>query len=124
MREEDKKFVSEVTNSLWSQRNINANNDVGVARIGGNEVDYINPTLVLTKDDIREATGREKVRGVVIDEFQTAFEADGYLDVSRGKNGDLILRTKTIDEKANTFTLKQLQKSVKLAGDDLTEYEG
>lgn len=123
MREKDRKFVNEVATYLWSQRNINANREEGLARVGGNDIDYINPTLVLTKIDIKERTGRKKLRDVVIDELQAAFEDKDYLVVSQETNGNLTLTTKSFDKKDNTFTLKQLQESVKRGG-DLTHYPG
>lgn len=71
----DKEFVARVSGALYTRVNINTNKQNGVMTLCGAEPDdQVNPELKLTKDEIKQGTGRVKLRDVTLAELKADFE--------------------------------------------------
>lgn len=73
----DKKLQDDVRQKLFLRQTINANLDIGKAYLQAEPEDRINPSVRVTKEDIRKQTGREKIRDVVLEEYAQALKAPG-----------------------------------------------
>lgn len=101
MREEDKKFVTSVTTALMQVRDANVRKSSQSLSMG--DETPVEASVVLTREVIRQQTGRDKLRDVVVDELATAFAKQYGVEVSRTGNKGLLIKTIPI-ERQSEFT--------------------
>jgi len=104
MIDRDKEFVQRIEKALFTRLEINMNEEQGRAYFQPELEDKINPTLTISKDEIRSNTSREKLRKPVIDEYELYFKQHEFIDVQRTGNDALILRTKPVYINKNSFS--------------------
>lgn len=63
-----------ILGALFERQTINANKDVGVAYLQAELEDRVNPSVIITRDDIRTGTGRAKVRDSVVLKYAEALQ--------------------------------------------------
>lgn len=73
----DKKLRSAIVQALYQRQTINANKDIGAAYLQAEPEDRVNPSVIVTRDEIRAQTGRSKVRDVIIDEYAESLKGPG-----------------------------------------------
>jgi hypothetical protein len=78
----DADLQNAIITSLMERQVINMNKETGVAYMQAEFEDKVNPCVKVTRDDIREETGRVKVRDVVMDDFERTLRRNG-IDVTR-----------------------------------------
>lgn len=71
----DKKFRREILNELTDRYYINMNKEVGTMHFSPIHEDRITPCVTITRDDIARATGRDKVRDVVLKQYAEAMRS-------------------------------------------------
>lgn len=74
--EKDKKLQSEIRRAMWLRVNINTKQEEGVAFLGYGPDDRIHPELVISAEEIKARTGRDKLRGRVLEEYKAKLEDD------------------------------------------------
>lgn len=75
----DTELRNTIVSALYGRQTINANKDIGVMYLQAEPEDRVNPSVIITKDDIRTHTGREKVRDAVMNEFARALQTPGIV---------------------------------------------
>lgn len=65
----DKDFQKKVTDALFQRHTINVNKEIGTAYFQPESEDRINPSVTISRDEIKVNTGRDKLRAVIIDEY-------------------------------------------------------
>lgn len=75
--EKDKQVQRQVIAALFDRQTINMNKEIGVMYMQAEWEDKINPSVSLTRDEIKKLTGRDKCRDVVLDEYSSAFQRPG-----------------------------------------------
>lgn len=75
--QQDTEFVRTIRNEMLKRRDANVNDSEGVAHYPGISTDEIFPQVFITKEDIRDATGRDKVRDSVLQKLQKDLENGG-----------------------------------------------
>ena len=109
--DKDKKFIERVEKAMFSRLEINIKDEEGVAYFEPEWEDRLNPSLTISKDDIKIHTCREKLRAPVIDQYEQYFKQHEYIQVDRKEDDSLVIRTKSHDVKKNQFsTLSELEK--------------
>ena len=108
-QDKDEAFVNKVISSLYQRQLINANKASGTADM---REDVVNPTLEFGPEDLREHTGRQKVRDVVIKEVGDAIRARGLnIEVTPLANNRVKASLVPDRPKKNQFTsLTKLQR--------------
>lgn len=74
--EKDKKLQSEIRDALWLRVNINTKLEDGVAFMGYGPDDRIYPELVISAEEIKARTGRDKLRDRVLQEYKAKLESE------------------------------------------------
>lgn len=106
----DRGYLDRIFKALSERIDINLEDESGVAHCFPEPEDRINAILIISKDDIRTNTGREKLRAPVIDAYQRHLSANCSLEVNRTAEGNLMLRTRTVELKKNLYpSLKDLE---------------
>jgi len=81
--DKDKRFQSEIREAIFLRWTINANKEANTIRFFGNFDDKVNPSLTLTLQEIKAATGREKARAEpILRDYQGALDQP-FLDIER-----------------------------------------
>lgn len=75
--QQDIEFVRTIRNEMLKRHVANVNDSEGVAHYPGISTDEIFPQVFITKEDIRDATGRDKVRDSVLQKLQKDLENGG-----------------------------------------------
>ena len=76
--EKDKKLQGEIRRALWLRVNINTRLEDGVAFMGHGPDDRIYPELVISAEEIKLRTGRDKLRGPVLHDYKAKLEGDWF----------------------------------------------
>ncbi|EUC18614.1 hypothetical protein [Paraburkholderia hospita] len=99
---EDSQLQREIIAELDQRRTINANRERGVMYMQAELEDKINPTVLVTRDDIRGFTLRDKVRDVVMSDYEKALSVPG-IEVTRIDNDTLKVTIAPIPVPSNEF---------------------
>lgn len=91
------------TRLLIDRTYININDDVGVSRYGNNEQQNIYPKVRLTKEDIRNETGRTNVRDSTMENLRKSISDRGF-ETSLDKNGIVVSVPQTLQEGVTDFS--------------------
>lgn len=75
--EKDEQFCKEITHLLWQRHRINANKQAGSMPMQPEWEDRVSPEITITEKAIKDATGREKFRGVVMDKYEKKLKTPG-----------------------------------------------
>lgn len=116
--EQDKKLQTAIRDALYERLTINANKDIGAAYLQAEPEDRLNPSVVLTKEDIRLKTGREKVRTVVLNKYAKALQSP-FLTVERV--GEEALKVSVVPMRRRENDFKSLDDLQTKNADDLSE---
>jgi hypothetical protein len=110
--EKDKALQQEILALLLQRQTININKETGVAHLTPEHEDQINPSVTITSQEIKERTGRDKIRTVVIDEYQEALTMPGV--VVERKDNDLKVIVLPPRKSSNDYkSLSELEKKNK-----------
>ncbi len=113
-RDKDKNFQNKVKIALWERHKINVNRDVGTAYLQPEFEDRINPKVKITPEDIKSATGREKLRGIILDEYVEEFNKQYGLTATKEADDSITLSIVPIRRPDNEFkSLAELTKKNK-----------
>jgi hypothetical protein len=74
--EKDEKLQDEIRRALWLRVNINTRLEDGVAFMGFGPDDRIYPELVISAEEIKARTGREKLRDCVLSDYKVKLEGN------------------------------------------------
>lgn len=102
----EKKDVSlqrAIVQALWERYTINLNKETGVAYFQAESEDKINPCVMITRDEIRNETGRQKVRDVVLDDYEEALRRPG-IDVTRPDSDTIKICLTPVRARENEFS--------------------
>jgi hypothetical protein len=117
----DEALQRRIIESLSVRQTINMNAEVGKAYLQPEWEDKINPTVTVTRDEIKKLTGREKLRDVVLDEYAKALAKPG-VDVQRVDDDTLRVSLAPMRVKSNEFpSLEDLNDKNKAALKDNPE---
>ena len=72
--EKDEKLQREIRHALWLRVNINTKLEDGVAYMGHGPEDRIYPELVVSAEEIKARTGRDKLRDSVLHDYQVKLQ--------------------------------------------------
>ena len=100
--EKDVAFQKEIIDALVLRHTINLNREVGTAYLQAEWEDKINPCVTVTRDAIRTATGRDKMRDKVIEQYEVALRRPGF-DVARLDEDTLKICVSPIRSPKNEF---------------------
>lgn len=118
----DKEFVDRVSKALYTRMNINTNKLNGIMIMSGAEPhDHVNPELKLSKDAIKDGTGREKVRDVALEHFQSDFKKKGIDATVVKQDGECFLQLRITPERAKEVKFDSLSSIEKRNNADLDE---
>lgn len=120
---QDKAFVERVANALYSRMNINTNQQNGCMTLfGADPDDRVNPELKLGKEEIKDCTGRAKLREVKLEEFKADFQKM-HIDatVAQDEHGESYLHLKITPERAREVKFNSLAALEKKNQADLDE---
>lgn len=106
MKEEDKKLIDSVANALFQVRNANVLKTSNSVALGDEQT--VEASVILTRDAIRENTGRLKVRDVVVDDIESELQQRHGLEVTRTANDDLMVKTVPLHRESEFPTLDHL----------------
>lgn len=81
-QDRDKALQQQIISSLIERQTINMNKEVGVAYLQPEFEDKVNPSVTITRKEIKEITKRDKIRNVVVDDFEKALRRPG-IEVER-----------------------------------------
>jgi len=98
MRDSDREFVTNVTAALMQVRDANVRKS-SQSVSAGDEIP-VEASVILTREAIRQQTGRDKLREVVIDELASAFSKQYGVEVARTKNNSLLVKTVPIERES------------------------
>jgi len=108
-QEKDKALQDEIISLLIERLTINVNKEAGVAYFSPDHEDRVNPSVIITAQEIKERTGRDKLRDAVINDYQKALSRPGVL-VERS-DGGLSLTVMPTRKPSNNFSsLRELAK--------------
>lgn len=113
----DSQLLGTVTQGLYERHTINVNANVGRATLTPDMEDHINPSVLLTRDDIRTYTGRSKVRDVIMDEYVTALGKVHGVSVER--IDDDTMKVSMVPQRASKNEFSSLQSLQKRNAADL-----
>ncbi len=114
MNDTDKKLINAIKDEMLRRQQLLVESEEGTARWSSDPsaVDRINPTLIIGKEMVRNETGRTTVRDVLLDQYADIFKNSAAFSVSRGKDGEVIVKTLPSEDDDNTFTsLNALRKA-------------
>ena len=74
--EKDEKLQNEIRSALWLRVNINTRLEDGVAFMGYGPDDRIYPELVISSEEIKARTRRNKLRASVFHDYKAKLEGD------------------------------------------------
>lgn len=99
-----------IISALVERHTINLNKEIGVTYLQAEFEDKVNPCVKLTRDEIREETGRQKVRDAVMDDYAKALRAPG-IEVSRPDDDTIQICVTPVRARENEFgSLAKLRK--------------
>lgn len=75
--EKDEQFRKEIKSLLWQRHRINANQMAGSMPMQPEWEDQVSPEITITEQAIKETTGRDKIRGVVMDKYEKELKTPG-----------------------------------------------
>ncbi|WP_122574006.1 hypothetical protein [Pseudomonas viridiflava] len=108
-QEKDKVLQKEILELLTQRLTINMNKETGVAHLSPDHEDRVNPSVTVTSQEIKQRTGRDKIRNVVIDEYQKALTMPGI--VVERKDNDLTVIVLPTRKSSNDYkSLSELAK--------------
>jgi hypothetical protein len=107
-KEKDSELQRNIINSLHLRWTINSNKEVGKMYLQPEFEDKINPSVTLTREQIKEITGREKLRDVVLDDYAEALSRPG-IEVER-MDDKLRISVVPIRSKENEFAIEDLMR--------------
>ena len=90
-QEKDKALQKEILDLLVQRLTINMNKEAGVAHLSPDHEDRVNPSVTVTSREIKERTGRDKIRDVVVDEYQKALTKAGVVVERNGNDLKVIV---------------------------------
>lgn len=102
-REKDEKFQQQILGALIQRQTINMNKEVGVMYMQAEWEDKINPSVTITRDEIKKETGRDKCRDVVLDEYSAALQKPGVV-IERPNNDSLRVSLAPVRIAKNEFS--------------------
>ena len=120
----DNKLIRRVTNAMWDRMNINTNRTNGrMIVIGADPDDHINPELKLSEKEIKEATGRDKLRDVVLtDIYVPRFKEKGFdVEIGRTESGERYVSVKIVPPRADEVKFDSLSKLEEKNSADIEE---
>jgi hypothetical protein len=120
----DNQLIQRVTAAMWDRMNINTNRTNGRMIVAGADPDdHINPELKLTEKEIKDATGRDKLRDVVLTEiYVPRFREKGFeVDIGKTENGERYVNVKIVPPRADEVKFDSLSKLEEKNKDDIKE---
>ena len=110
----DKDFQKKVTDALFQRHTINVNKEIGTAYLQPESEDRINPSVTISRDEIKVNTGRDKLRAVIIDEYLEEFNEHPSLKAEKNDDSSITISVVPMRHGDNTFgSLSQLNKKNK-----------
>ena len=100
--EKDEQFCKEITELLWQRHRINANMRKGSMPMQAEWEDPVSPEITITEKAIKEKTGRDKIRGVVIDKYEEMLKST-YVQVIRVDANTLKVSIAPMRSRENEF---------------------
>lgn len=120
--EKDEELQQEIRSALWLRVNINTKQEDGVAFMGYGPTDRIHPELVISAEEIKARTGREKLRDSVLLEYKGQLEDERFkVDLLNGIAGIKGLRIAVIPERVANNRFSSLEKLLDANRNDLEE---
>lgn len=75
--EKDKQFCKEITDLLWQRQRINANKLDGKMPMQPEWEDRVSPEITITLNAIKDRTGRDKIRDVIMNKYERDLQSPG-----------------------------------------------
>jgi len=75
--EKDKQFCKEITDLLWQRQRINANKLDGQMPMQPEWEDRVSPEITITLNAIKDRTGRDKIRDVIMNKYERDLQSPG-----------------------------------------------
>ncbi|PQP01777.1 hypothetical protein C5614_00420 [Massilia phosphatilytica] len=124
LHERDEKLQNEIRYALWLRVNINTRLEDGVAYMGHGPDDRIYPELVISAEEIKARTERQKLRGSVLHDYKVKLQGDGIcVELLDGMKGLRITVVPTRAAKNCFLSLEKLQDANKSDLDEDPELE-
>jgi hypothetical protein len=102
-QDKDREFQNNVVSALFQRHTINLNKEVGTAYYQPEFEDRINPQVTISPQDIKSATGREKLRDVVVDEYVEAFNRYSGVIARKLTETDIEVAIEPVRSRSNEF---------------------
>ena len=99
----DRDFQIKVVNALFQRHTINQNREIGAAYFQPEYEDRINPQVTISSQEIKSATGREKLRDVVLDEYIEAFNRYSGIIARKVTSTDINVAIEPVRSRSNDF---------------------
>lgn len=123
MKEVDEKFVNQVAQALYLVRDANIKKTAGTIMFGDDIERTVEASVVITRDAIRSNTGRQKVRGVVVEEMEVGFQNIHGLEVTRTADDNLLVKTVPMHRESEFASLENLLGGAKRAKEYIAKFE-
>ncbi|PCM43771.1 hypothetical protein [Marinobacter sp. ANT_B65] len=102
-QDKDRAFQTKVVNALFQRHMINQNKEVGTAYLQPECEDRINPRVTISPQDIKTATGREKLRNIVVREYVKAFNLYPGVIARNVTETDIEVAIEPVRSRSNEF---------------------
>lgn len=81
--QKDNEFQEKIISVLFDRHMINANKEIGAAYLQPETEDKVNPKVVISGNELKENTGREKLRDSVYDQYIQALNQHPLVTAER-----------------------------------------
>ena len=107
--EKDQEVCKQITQSLWQRHRINANKLDGSMPLQPEWEDRVTPEITITENAIKDMSGRDKIRAVVLNKYEETLKNTPGIKVVRVDN-TLKVSIEQRRERSNEFaSLKALR---------------
>lgn len=120
MKPEDSEFVDNVAQALFKVREANVIRASHCVSFGDEQP--VEASVVIDREAIRNQTGREKVRDVVIDDIHERLERKHGLEVTRTSDDKLIVKTVPMQRESDFGSLGKLLDGASRAEKYIADY--
>ncbi|NPT41020.1 hypothetical protein GNZ12_06745 [Paraburkholderia sp. 1N] len=121
MKSEDSQFVRDVVDALRNVRHANVVRASHSITFGDEKP--VEASVTLTRKDIRERTGRQRVRAPVLVQLATEFGSQHGVEASLVENEELRVQTVPVETESAFSSVEQLLSASKSSTRFLGEYE-
>ena len=101
-QDKDIALQQKIISLLIQRQTINLNKEVGTAYLQPEFEDKVNPSVTITRAEIKAYTRREKIRDVVLDDYEKTLKRPG-IEVERLNPDVLRVSLVPVRKKANDF---------------------